>query len=524
MLVRSLITKLGFKVDTAKLTAFNQSIGATKQKINALTGNITQAGKAMQGFGLKMSAAVSLPLGILGYKFTKAAIDAEETASKFGVVFREVSRDAQQMAETLTESYGLSRDESKKLLSDTGDLLAGFGFSSKETLRLSSEVQKLGVDLASFTNIEGGATRASIALTKGLLGETESLTALGIKILQTDVKKRAAELRAKGLVFETDRQARAQATLSLAMEQSKNAIGDYARTSQMTANQLRELKARFNDVSVEFGKVMIPMLNKVVKVLMRFLKWLDKTSPMTKKIIVVMGALAFVIGPLVFLIGTLAVAIMGLVTAWTFFMAVIAPLLPVILLLTAKFILIAAAIALIGYALYLVYDDIKTWVQGGDSLIGEFLGTWVDFSAKIRTGLREIGEIFAGFWEGITTGNFDRFLDGMEVLRQRLLQFWERLKRDFKDTIDILGISKLIDMGKGLFKGSGTDRTTQISNQSSIENKKRTIRTDVTVESNIMMTIPDGKTSEQINYVEIAAQNAVRKEIAKTINANVIGE
>jgi hypothetical protein len=196
----------------------------------------------------------------------------------------------------------------------------------------------------------------------------------------------------------------------------------------------------------------------------------------------------------------------------------------VFLVLAAKLILIVSIIALIGTALFLAGEDIKVWVQGGDSLIGEFLGTWVSFKDKIKALLIDIGRVVAGFWEGITTGNFDLFLDGMEILRQRLIQFWERLKRDFKETLDIVGITKLIDFGKKFFKGSDTDRTTQISNQSNIDNKKKTVRTDVTIESNIMMTVPDGKTSEQVNFVEMAAQNAVRKEIAKTIHANVIDE
>ena len=96
---------------------------------------------------------------------------------------------------------------------------------------MSDTVTKLAVDLASFSNYSGGASGASRALTSALLGETEAAKALGIVIRQDDVQTRLAAKGLKDLTGESKLQAEAQARLEIAISQSRNAIGDYERTS-----------------------------------------------------------------------------------------------------------------------------------------------------------------------------------------------------------------------------------------------------------------------------------------------------
>lgn len=187
----------------------------------------------------------------------QAAIASEETRSKFATVFQDISNEAQSTADNLAKSFGLGGTEARRLLGDTGDLLTGFGFAQKSALDLSKQVQELAVDLASFTNFSGGAAGASAALTKALLGERESVKALGISIQEKDVQEQVALNNANGLTFATERQAKAQATLDIALRQSKNAIGDYARTSQSAANQQRLFVTRINDIREAVGKGLV---------------------------------------------------------------------------------------------------------------------------------------------------------------------------------------------------------------------------------------------------------------------------
>ena len=165
--------------------------------------------------------------------------DLEEETQKFGVVFSGMGKQAEKVVKELQESYGQSELSARRSLALTGDLLTGFGFDRKTALDMSEQVAKLGADIASFSNYAGGAEGAVIALTKGLLGETESMKMLGIAIRQDsdEFKNMVANIRTSTGASEA--QAKAQAVLKLAYAQSGNAIGDFKRNMDSIANQSR---------------------------------------------------------------------------------------------------------------------------------------------------------------------------------------------------------------------------------------------------------------------------------------------
>jgi hypothetical protein len=282
---------------------FGVNIASFTAGLSKVEREMGKIGGKMQSLGKAISLGVTLPIAALGAASIKAASDAQETFSKFETVFRDIQGSAESAFKTLRSEYGLSGMAAKQMLGDTGDLLTGFGFSQQGALDLSMEVQKLAVDLASFTNYSGGAEGASKALTKALLGEREELKSLGIAIMEEDVKRQMALNSAKGMTFETERQAKAHATLQLAMQQSGNAIGDYARTSDSFANQSRLLKTRLEDISVELGMVFLPLATKLVGVVTGVVEWFTQLDSSTKRIIAVVGALVAAIGPLLFGLG-----------------------------------------------------------------------------------------------------------------------------------------------------------------------------------------------------------------------------
>jgi hypothetical protein len=291
---------------TRRLGTQFASLGA---KVNVSRDSIKKFGVSARKIGRDMTLFASTSISFLGFSMVKAASDAAEAASKFNTVFRSISGDANFVAKNLARNYGLARTEAKVLLGSTGDLLTGFGFSQEAALDMSRQVQELAVDLASFTNFSGGATGASEAITKALLGERESIKSLGKTVNEKMVQDRLAIFRTKGLTFETDQQAKAFATLQLIQEQSKTAIGDQARTSEELAGQTRILNARILDFKVSFGKVMIPLALKVVNALEALFIWLDSLSPSTKKWTLIIAGLVAVVGPLLIALGMFAAAL-----------------------------------------------------------------------------------------------------------------------------------------------------------------------------------------------------------------------
>jgi hypothetical protein len=254
-------------------------------KLDKSVNKTVDAGKLLKGTFIALgSAAVLSGIARISKATISAASDFEETASKFGVVFSSISDQAEEAAEKLEESFGLSSQTSRQLLSDTGDLLTGFGFTQDAALGLSQQVNELAVDLASFTNFSGGAEGASQALTKALLGERESIKSLGIAITEADIKQLAED---NGVVGELTRQQKAALTLELAIRQSKNAIGDFARTQEGFANQTRLAGENVEDLKIALGNALLPAATTVIsKAINPFLegltKWVNKSVVATR--------------------------------------------------------------------------------------------------------------------------------------------------------------------------------------------------------------------------------------------------
>ena len=290
---------------------FGADLSGFERAMNKAQKNLKKFGKSMQRVGKNMSQNLTLPILGLGAAALKFGSDLEETDAKFKTVFSSIQKEAEKTAQSLKQNFGLSELAAKEMLSGTGDLLVGFGFTEKKALELSNSVNELAVDLASFTNFSGGAKGASDALTKALLGERESIKSLGIAITETDLKKYAAD---QGLVWkELDRVAKATLTFEMAQKQSSKAIGDFERTSRSFANQMRILQADLVDVASEMGDRLIPFAQAAIEKFKLLIQWFDGLSESTKDNIVKWGLIVAAIGPVLIIIGKMSVGLGALV-------------------------------------------------------------------------------------------------------------------------------------------------------------------------------------------------------------------
>jgi len=257
----------------AEVRADTSNLSSDSRRAKAIFKDLSKSIiKTMKNAALATGAAM---LGV-GVQSVKAAAMFEEVDAKFNTAFRGIEKSAGDMAEELANSYIMSRTESKRLLSDTGDLLKGFGFTSEKALSLSGNVQKLAADLASYNNLQGGATRASEILTKALLGERDSLIGVGVKISEADVKQRMMEKGLDKLTGTARMSARAMATYELILQQTKDAQGDVGRTSGSLVNQMKKIKAQFSDIAVVIGNSLIP---SVLLITTRISEFVEKNKP-----------------------------------------------------------------------------------------------------------------------------------------------------------------------------------------------------------------------------------------------------
>ena len=239
------------------------------------TGTKTSKTLAKAGTLIQTAFVAAIVVGVakIGKELISAASDAEETRNKFAVTFSGIMGSADDAAENLAENFGLSQTAAEDLLSTTGDLLSGFGFTQTAALDLATQTNELAADLASFANVP--VKQASDAITKGLLGERESMKLLGIAILDADIKQLAED---KGIVGELTRQQKAMLTLEIATTQSKNAIGDFARSQDSFANQSKIAQSAVEDFKVELGKGLLPAATNIVTVFGKIVRSLADTQ------------------------------------------------------------------------------------------------------------------------------------------------------------------------------------------------------------------------------------------------------
>jgi len=275
-----------------------------KKALQKSTRELERTADRFQAIGRGLSIAVTAPLLAAGGAMIRAAIEAEETENKFRVAFSGIEESADEATEALAEGFGLSTDEAQRLLSGTGDLLKGFGATAEEALGLSSQVQGLASDLASYNNLAGGTEQASRAITAALLGEREQLKQLGVVIRQEDVNQRLFEKGQADLTGQARLLAQAQATLELTVEQSTDAIGDYARSGGSAAQQIRELQSQTREMAVELGQELLPAFQAIITQVSEMIGVLQGLDDEQKTMLIRVAAIAAAMGPMSLAIGT----------------------------------------------------------------------------------------------------------------------------------------------------------------------------------------------------------------------------
>lgn len=304
------------KVNSAN-AKMKRSFSSVNDKVKKLEFSMTSLGKKTAKVGAVMTAAVSVPLALLARNMVKAASDAEETANKFNQVFEDIGPAASRGSAQFAEAFGLADSTAQRMLSSTGDLLVGFGFTGDAAFDLSKQVNVLASDLASFQNFEGGAEGASLALTKALLGETESAKSLGIVVRQnTDEFRDRLKViqRSQGVDIN---QAKAIAILEIAVKQSSKSIGDVSRTWDDYANVARRAEQSNIKLKESFGKDLLPIATAFNLKLTAVAESLSALEPGSRKAILLFAGIAIALGPILLLIGGLvaAVGVIGAIPA-----------------------------------------------------------------------------------------------------------------------------------------------------------------------------------------------------------------
>ena len=401
----------GADKQSAEYRQLEREIIETESKLKHFTAELKkldnikfeQLGKKFKDLGNKMTAAgqkftttVTAPI-VAGYTLAaKYASDYEENLNKLDVAFGDNAEAVKKWSDTAKTEFGLSKVQATDAASAFGALAKGIGISDKEAAGMSTTLAGLSADLGSYFNV--GVDQSSKALEGIFTGESEALKKFGVVMTDTNLKQFAED---QGLVWSAMTQTeKTMLRYQYVLDKTKDAQGDFARTSDGTANSIKIAQASLQDLGTAIGTVLLPVVTPIIQKLTEWINKFNELSPRTQKIIVVIGMLAAVIGPLLIVFGAIASAIGSLIAIAPVLGAAFTALLgPVGLVIAA----IAAAIA-IGVALYKNWDKVKEFLitcWNGIKTAATFI---FDAIKAYFTGLLNFYKmIFTTAWKAIKT-------------------------------------------------------------------------------------------------------------------------
>jgi len=287
----------------------NAQIDRTQKNFTSMGEKLDAAGEKMKTVGTKMTKFVTLPILAGAGLSIKAFSDLQETLNKVDVSFGKSSNEVKKWSETSIQKMGLAQQSALDAASLFGDMGTGMGQNQKDAAKMSMGLTQLGADMASFKNVS--IDRAQTALAGVYTGETEALKSLGIVMTETNLQEYAAS---KGITKKLSAMSQAekvQLRYNFVMDATKNAQGDFARTSDSIANKTRTAQEKTKQLSAELGGKLAPVYQKLLEVGTKVLDWFGKLSEGNKDLIVKAALVAAALGPVVRIMGSLITSVKG---------------------------------------------------------------------------------------------------------------------------------------------------------------------------------------------------------------------
>ena len=345
MLVRELITKLSFVSDDAALRKFDAKLAYFKKRGE-------QLGNAFKSVGKTLSLAVTAPIlagaGLAVRAWDQQAKAVAQVQQALLTTGGQVGLTIDQLVSESERLQGITLFADEKVLNEVTARLLSFGNITGDIFKRTQETvldvsARLGMDLGSVSKLLG----------RTLNDPVQSLSALSRAGVQfTEKEKKTIESLAK-----TNKLADAQ---SMILDILAKKYGGAAKAqAEVGLGPWQSLLIAVDDLLEEFGKIILDLFKDMLPTLKGWIAAFKALSPETKKNIVLLLGIAAALGPVLLIIGQIITTAVALKV----FLAIFG-------VLAVKIALIVAAIVAVAAAVFLVYDDIKAFIEGRPSLFG----------------------------------------------------------------------------------------------------------------------------------------------------------
>lgn len=265
----------------AKLARTGASSGKAADSLVGSFSRISRASGGMKGGLLSVVNGVSSfkrsimqMLGVAGgfyavFNGIKSAIDISsdltEVQNVVDVTFGDYKSKMEDLANVSIPELGMSKLTAKEIGSRFQAMGTAIGFSQGKMSDMSVSLTRLAGDMASFYNVEQKDVAKS--LQSIFTGETEPMRKYGVDLTNATLKEWAMK---KGMDANISTMSQMQKTAlryQYVLEATGAAQGDFLRTQDTWANQVRILKENFTELASVIGSSFIHALKPLVKAL-----------------------------------------------------------------------------------------------------------------------------------------------------------------------------------------------------------------------------------------------------------------
>jgi len=272
------------------LPSFNNAFGSVNNQMVRANTKAAYLAKTNQGltdsyrnlsFAAK-AAAVGAIYAAASYmnKGKELQSDLSESQNVVDVTFGNSTKTINKWSKSAQKAYGLSELSAKQYTGTMGAMLKASGLSGDAIVKMSTNLSGLSGDFASFYNLSTDLAFEKIRA--GLSGETEPLKQLGINMSVANLEAFALS---KGIKTSYSKMSEANKTAiryAYLMEVSKDAQGDFARTSGSYANQARLAKLNSDKLAMTLNSGLVPVLARMYQLFNSKLENVDMSKVANK--------------------------------------------------------------------------------------------------------------------------------------------------------------------------------------------------------------------------------------------------
>lgn len=247
-------------IDTRMDTSGVQNgVSAIKKSFNGL-------GSAVKKIGLLIGGAFAVgKLVQFGKECTKLGSDLNEVQNVVNVVFPNMTEKVNEFSKKAVKTAGLSETMAKKYVGLFGSMAKQFNFTESQAYDMSTQLTQLAGDVASFYNISQDL--AYIKLKSVFSGETETLKDIGVVMTQNALDEYALANGYGKTTSAMTEQEKVALRLAFVQKQLSAASGDFIRTSDSWANQVKVMQLQIQSLKATVGQGLINIFTTVIKVI-----------------------------------------------------------------------------------------------------------------------------------------------------------------------------------------------------------------------------------------------------------------